>query len=126
MNSKCEPRGARLDDLDMFCETHTCLMEPELINNINQNSDNLGWTASNYSEFWGRKLEEGILLRLGTLKPDRFVQRMTSVKRIYDPNRLPKQFDATTEWPGKISDIQDQGWCGSSWAMSTAAVASDR
>lgn len=25
-----------------------------------------------------------------------------------------------------MSDIKDQGWCGSSWAVSTATVASDR
>lgn len=67
-----------------------------------------------------------MLLRLGTLKPDRFIQRMNAVKRIYDPTRLPREFDSTTKWSGKISEIQDQGWCGSSWAISTAAVASDR
>lgn len=48
---------------EMLCEQHTCMMEPELINDINQHSDNYGWTATNYSDFWGRRLEEGITLR---------------------------------------------------------------
>lgn len=50
-------------NLEVLCEKHTCLMEPELINVVNQNSDNLGWTATNYTEFWGKRLEEGITLK---------------------------------------------------------------
>ena len=30
------------------------------------------------------------------------------------------------EWPGLISGIENQGWCSSSWALATAAVAGDR
>ena len=30
------------------------------------------------------------------------------------------------EWPGLISRIENQGWCSSSWALATAAVAGDR
>ena len=30
------------------------------------------------------------------------------------------------EWPGLISPVEDQGWCSSSWAVATAAVAGDR
>lgn len=48
---------------EMLCETHACLMDPELINSINQRSDSYGWTATNYTQFWGRKLEEGIKYR---------------------------------------------------------------
>lgn len=51
---------------------------------------------------------------------------MNHVRQIYDPSTLPKNFDAEQKWPNYISPIQDQGWCGSSWAISTAAVASDR
>lgn len=64
--------------------------------------------------------------RLGTLKPERFVLTMNHVRQIYDPSTLPKNFDAEQKWPNYISPIEDQGWCGSSWAISTAAVASDR
>lgn len=49
---------------------------------------------------------------------------MNPVRKIYDPNALPRFFDSRDEWD--ISGIQDQQWCGSSWAISTAAVASDR
>lgn len=64
--------------------------------------------------------------RLGTLKPQNFVMKMNPVRRIYDPTALPREFDTEDTWPGYISGIQDQQWCGSSWAISTAAVASDR
>lgn len=64
--------------------------------------------------------------RLGTLKPQTFVLKMNPVRRIYDPRALPREFDCEETWPGYISGIQDQKWCGSSWAISTAAVASDR
>lgn len=51
---------------------------------------------------------------------------MNPIKRNYDPAVLPREFDSRDAWPGFITGIQDQGWCGSSWAISTAAVASDR
>ncbi|KAF2893995.1 hypothetical protein ILUMI_12178 [Ignelater luminosus] len=120
---KCEPMG---NDLKMLCETNACLMEENIISTVNDMSEHYGWTASNYSEFWGRHLDEGIKLRLGTLQPHRFVRTMNPVRRIYDPNALPRFFDAEEKWPGYVTPIQNQGWCGSSWALSTAATASDR
>lgn len=51
---------------------------------------------------------------------------MNSVRRIYDPESLPREFDARTRWRRQISGVDDQGWCGASWAISTAQVASDR
>lgn len=51
---------------------------------------------------------------------------MTPVRRIYNPDALPREFDSRTKWPRDISGIRDQGWCGASWAISTADVASDR
>lgn len=118
---KCENVNGRME---VLCERNTCLMEENIINNVQRYSH--GWSATNYSEFWGRKLEEGITLRLGTLQPQRFVMRMNPVRRIYDPRSLPTEFDSDNSWPGALSRVQDQGWCGSSWAISTAAVASDR
>jgi hypothetical protein len=110
---------------DMLCEQHRCIIEPTITDAINSDPSN-GWTASNYSEFWGRTLEEGIKLRLGTLQPQRFVMKMTPVRHTYDPQSFPREFESEMKWPRWISGIQDQGWCGSSWAISTAAVASDR
>lgn len=52
--------------------------------------------------------------------------KMNPIRKIYNPSALPREFDSEDTWPGYISGIQDQQWCGSSWAISTAAVASDR
>ncbi|GJQ85101.1 hypothetical protein Trydic_g15788 [Trypoxylus dichotomus] len=108
----------------MCDQKRTCLIEPRIVDTVNM--EDFGWRASNYSAFWGKTLEEGIKYKLGTLQPERFVLRMNPVRRIYDPNSLISDFDSGAEWPGYISGIEEQGWCGSSWAVSTAAVASDR
>ena len=41
---------------------------------------------------------------------------------------LPEAFDARRrpDWSSLIGAVQDQGWCGGSWAVSTAGTASDR
>lgn len=105
----------------MECEQDECISDTDVINNVNRMSRDLGWVARNYTEFWGRKLKEGLDLRLGTKEPTFLVQRLT-VK----PIDLPSHFNANEKWRGLISDVRDQGWCGSSWAISTATVASDR
>lgn len=110
---------------ELLCNPeHTCLIEPRIVDTVNL--ENFGWTARNYSFFWGKTLDEGIKYKLGTLQPERFVMKMNPVRRIYDPNSLVQEFDSEAEWPGYVSGIEEQGWCGSSWAVSTAAVASDR
>ncbi|CAH1163468.1 unnamed protein product [Phaedon cochleariae] len=116
----CEAEGK------LLCDTNVCMIDPNITSVINRNPELFGWTASNYTEFWGRTLDDGITFRLGTLPPQQFVMSMNPVRRIYDPNALPREFDCDAVWPGYISGIQDQKWCGSSWAISTAAVASDR
>ncbi|XP_029159391.1 uncharacterized peptidase C1-like protein F26E4.3 isoform X1 [Nylanderia fulva] len=120
---KCSSLGKRAE---VLCEENRCLIDPELIEEINLQEQTLGWQASNYSEFWGRTLKDGVQLRLGTLNPSQSVYKMNPVRRIYDPDALPREFNARTHWPRDISDIHDQGWCGASWAISTADVASDR
>ncbi|XP_066999671.2 uncharacterized peptidase C1-like protein F26E4.3 [Anabrus simplex] len=116
------------DQAEFLCERNECLVEPEIIQGVNDREYNLGWRASNFTEFWGRRLDEGISLRLGTLQPQKTVMRMRPILKHYDRSRLPRSFDARTkpEWRGYIHPIRDQGWCGSSWAVSTAAVGSDR
>lgn len=88
-------------------------------------SESIGWTPKNYSEFWGRKYKEGLDLRLGTIEPSYRVKAMTKLT-LHAANPLPREFNALDHWPNFISDVRDQGWCGSSWAVSTASVASDR
>lgn len=39
---------------------------------------------------------------------------------------LKQSFDAREEWSGLVAEPEDQGWCGSSWVMSTTSVSSDR
>ena len=51
---------------------------------------------------------------------------MSAIRFRYDESDLPNQFDAREKWTNLNSDVLDQGWCGASWAFSTASVASDR
>ncbi|XP_039271259.2 tubulointerstitial nephritis antigen-like [Styela clava] len=105
------------------CEENTCLIQPNLIEVIN--GGEYGWTAGNYSFFWGETLDNGIRYRLGTKRAPEVVRNMTGIK-IYVSEELPKEFDARLRWPSYILPPRDQGNCGSSWAFSTTSVASDR
>ncbi|ETN76701.1 papain family cysteine protease [Necator americanus] len=82
------------------------------------------WSARNYSFFWGRSLDEGIKYRLGTLFPEQSVQNMNEI--VIKQRELPPHFDAREKWPGLIHEVRDQGDCGSSWAVSTTTISSDR
>lgn len=106
------------------CEQNTCLIDDSLVHNVNSIAETLGWTAANYSEFWGRQYQEGLDLRLGTKEPTYKVKKMTKLSS--KPESLPREFDSRSHWPGFISKVRDQGWCGASWAVSTSSVASDR
>ncbi|XP_041068037.1 tubulointerstitial nephritis antigen-like [Carcharodon carcharias] len=107
------------------CEQHVCLINQEMIRKINQG--NYGWRASNYSQFWGLTLDEGIRYRLGTRRPSTTVMNMNELNMKMDSNDLlPRYFNAADKWPGMIHEPMDQGNCAASWAFSTAAVASDR
>uniref|UniRef100_A0A6M2DUC3 SMB domain-containing protein n=1 Tax=Xenopsylla cheopis TaxID=163159 RepID=A0A6M2DUC3_XENCH len=111
---------------EFMCEQHVCLLDENMIDGINMDSRHLGWTGVNYTKFWGRKLEEGLNLRTGTLLPERSVMRMKPIRKIYDPNSLPKSFSTIDHFGNFIGSVVDQGWCGSSWAVSTVNVAADR
>ncbi|XP_044726863.1 tubulointerstitial nephritis antigen-like [Chrysoperla carnea] len=118
----CSNVGERAEFL---CEDNECLVDTDLINDVNNNR--LEWSATNYSKFWGHTLKEGLKLRLGTFAPSYYIQKnMNPLMLVYEPKTLPRQFDAADKWRSAISPIRDQGWCGSSWAISTTSVASDR
>ncbi len=48
------------------------MIDETLMQSINEGD--YSFKAANYSDFWGRKLSDGILYRLGTLEPDRGVK----------------------------------------------------
>uniref|UniRef100_A0A8C5S999 Tubulointerstitial nephritis antigen like 1 n=1 Tax=Laticauda laticaudata TaxID=8630 RepID=A0A8C5S999_LATLA len=107
------------------CEKRVCLINGDMIDAINRG--NYGWRASNYSQFWGMTLEEGIRYRLGTIKPPTSVMNMNELHINMATNEvLPSHFNAADKWSGMIHEPLDQGNCAGSWAFSTAAVASDR
>ncbi|XP_037084886.1 tubulointerstitial nephritis antigen-like [Pollicipes pollicipes] len=112
---------------ELMCDTSKCLVQPELIGDINS-QDAYGWRASNYSQFWGKKLNSGLQYLLGTRYPHDMINQMYPITKVFDPSLLPRSFDARTkrEWRGLIGPVEDQGWCGASWAFSTATTAADR
>ncbi|XP_074093331.1 tubulointerstitial nephritis antigen isoform X1 [Macrotis lagotis] len=112
-------------DQQWRCSQHVCLVRPELIENVN-NRD-YGWTAHNYSQFWGMTLEDGYKFRLGTLPPSPTLLSMNEIK-VTLPSEidLPEFFISSYKWPGWTHDPLDQKNCAASWAFSTASVAADR
>ncbi|KAG8291692.1 Tubulointerstitial nephritis antigen-like [Homalodisca vitripennis] len=65
--SKCQQvcRGGGCKH-EMVCSQNKCLVDPELLTSINQDRF-AGYKVANYTEFWGRTLNEGMARRLGTL-----------------------------------------------------------
>ncbi|VDM41521.1 unnamed protein product [Toxocara canis] len=104
------------------CDQLTCLIQEDLLKRIN--AGRYTWTAKNYSNFWGRTLEDGVRYRLGTLFPEKSVQNMNEI--LIKPRELPSRFDAREKWPLYIHPVRDQGDCASSWSHSTTATSADR
>ena len=82
---------------------------------------------------WGqktisKKMAAEISFRFSVPLHDYFFQpvQMAPIRFSYKPRDLPREFDSRAKWPNLNSNILDQGWCGASWAFSTASVASDR
>jgi len=105
------------------CDKDLCLTDEAIVQNVNSMSE-VGWSARRYDEWWGHKYSEGLTLRLGTKEPTYRVKAMTRLHS--KATNLPRRFNAVDKWSSYISDVPDQGWCGSSWVLSTTSVASDR
>lgn len=121
--NRCTCRRVSERDAHMDCEDRVCLVRPELVRQINEGS--FGWTATNYSFFEGKLLEDGIRYRLGTFQPDRPTAEMNEL-HLKKREPLPEEFDARQKWAGLVHGIRDQKDCAASWAFSTTAVAADR
>jgi hypothetical protein len=52
--------------MEWMCETEECLVDQNLLDNLVQSQNYLDWTPGNYSQFWGKTLQEGQNGRLGT------------------------------------------------------------
>lgn len=112
-----------LDGGRVACDNDLCLTDDEIVHNINS-INSLGWSARKYDEWWGHKYSEGLTLRLGTKEPTYRVKAMIPLNS--KAENLPRNFNAIDKWSKYITDVPDQGWCGSSWVLSTTSVASDR
>lgn len=59
-SSVCEEVGG---NLELLCETKVCLVDPNIVEGVNMQQNDLGWSATQYPEFWGRTLDDGVDLR---------------------------------------------------------------
>lgn len=124
---KCQASVRDPGCMELMCDNDRCLIEKEVLRELEAGGEALySWKPSNYSFLWGRTLQEGINMKLGAIRPDYPVNHMAALEFRYKESDLPDTFDSRQRWPSLLSGIQDQGWCSSSWAMSTASVASDR
>lgn len=57
--SKCEEIG---NTVEFLCERNHCLINQIIIDTVNRERK-YGWTATNYSKFWGKTLDEGVSTR---------------------------------------------------------------
>lgn len=114
------------DHMDVECTMHECLINDQLIAEVNRNERIRGWRAGRVEPFWSHRLSEGYEKKMGTLYARRPVLNMLPKLIPVVPGSLPPSFDARDQWPSYISPPQDQGWCANSWVWSTIGVASDR
>ena len=116
------------DDGELKCQEDLCMTDEFIVSAINEAPRKYGWTAAMHPGFWGRKAKDGLRLRTGTFSPQDKSHEMHPIRLDPDVSKIPVSFDARkkVEWAGRVADVCDQGWCGSSWAFSTLGVAQDR
>jgi cathepsin B len=98
-------------------------IEKDVIDYVN--SQNAGWTAGVNEFFTGYNMI-GAMHLMGARKNDRSkFPTMSYPKEAVEA--LPTNFDAREKWGNStIGPVQNQGSCGSCWAVSSAASISDR
>ncbi|KAI4888936.1 hypothetical protein NFI96_025074 [Prochilodus magdalenae] len=104
----------------VWAENKISLRSPDMVNIINK--ANTTWTArlnfDNVDDSYLKSLCGTILKRSRLSEMDRFVENLN----------LPDSFDSRDQWPSchTISQIRDQGSCGSCWAFGAVEAISDR
>ncbi|XP_062521044.1 cathepsin B-like [Corticium candelabrum] len=102
--------------------------EPILPHIVEQvNSFNSTWRATN-DNFRGSSLD-AVKGLMGTKLDSTHWRHLNAMKLVQDVRSdLPESFDARQQWPQcpSISDIRDQGACGSCWAFGAVESMSDR
>ncbi|XP_064082541.1 uncharacterized peptidase C1-like protein F26E4.3 isoform X2 [Macrobrachium nipponense] len=116
------------DDGLLECQEDLCMTEEFIVSAINKSPGKYGWTATMHSKFEGRKAQDGLRLRTGTFGPQDKSHEMHPIRLHPDLSKIPERFDARkkVEWAGRVAEVSDQRWCGSSWVFSTLGVAQDR
>jgi len=86
---------------------------------------NMTWTAGR--NFAGQTIDHAIKL-LGSIKNEAAKSRLETIHHDVEEEDIPVSFDSRTQWPdcASISDIRDQGECGSCWAFGATEAMSDR
>ena len=123
---RCETSSTRPGCMEMMCSTHQCIIDVASYQDLEAGARSglYQWRPGNTSALWGHRLQEAAGL-LGTGQPQ-WSRIMSPVQFSYNPASLPAQFQSSDHWPGLISPVMDQGWCGASWSHSAASVLSDR
>ncbi len=98
------------------CSKHHCLIDTHLLERIN-NDESLSWKAENYSDFYGKTLDQGYKHKLGVKLS---YKRQRDIYFEEDNDSLP-DFDFRTKeyFSGKIKNQEN---CGASWAYSMAGI----
>ena len=59
-----------MEDGKVDCSNNKCITDPSILDKIgvhfNPSASHYGWSAANYSMFWGRTLSDGLMLRTGS------------------------------------------------------------
>jgi len=100
------------------------LLGQDMIDYINKH-ENMTWTAGR--NFAGKTIDDAVKL-LGSIKSVRAKNMLPTIHHEIDLEAIPDEFDSRTNWANcpSISDVRDQGECGSCWAFGAAEAMSDR
>ena len=77
--------------MEWMCETEECLINQQIYDNLLQSQMTLDWSPSNYSQFWGRTLQEGLNGKLGTestLVRNRLLNYIKNLGRVFLPDYI--------------------------------------